>query len=102
MRCILAFFAGFVALLATDVPSIPSQSNSTNKATSQNPSEKPKDAAASATDHAADEKTIRANVALFVKAYNAGDAKAVAALFSPDGEIEDKEGNVHSGREAIA
>jgi uncharacterized protein (TIGR02246 family) len=102
MRCILAFFAGFVALLATDLPFIQSQSNSSNKAISQNPSEKPKEAAASATDHAADEKAIRANVAQFVKAFNAGDAKAVAALFTPDGQIEDKDGHVHTGREAIA
>src|SRR5262249_2777095 len=38
----------------------------------------------------------------FVKAYNAGDAKAVAALFTPDGQTLDKEGNEAEGREAIA
>ena len=55
-----------------------------------------------AANHSADEAAIRANVSRFVKAYNARDAKAVAALFTSDGQIEDKEGNVSEGREAIA
>src|SRR5262249_9350923 len=37
----------------------------------------------------------------FVKAYNTKDAKAIAALFTPDGQIVDKEGNAAEGREAI-
>jgi uncharacterized protein (TIGR02246 family) len=53
-------------------------------------------------DRSADEKAIRANVAEFVKAYNAGDAKRVASLFAPDGQAVDKDGNVAEGREAIA
>jgi uncharacterized protein (TIGR02246 family) len=53
-------------------------------------------------DRSADEAAIRANIAQFVKAYNAGDAKAVAALFTPDGQAVDKEGNDAEGREAIA
>ncbi|HEY1376307.1 MAG TPA: SgcJ/EcaC family oxidoreductase [Gemmataceae bacterium] len=57
--------------------------------------------AAPGADHAADEATIRANIDRFVKAYNAGDAKAIAALFTPDGQIEDKDGDVSEGREAI-
>ena len=55
-----------------------------------------------AVDRSADEAAIRANVAAFQKAYNSGDAKAIAALFTSDGQIEDKEGNVSEGREAIA
>jgi uncharacterized protein (TIGR02246 family) len=54
-----------------------------------------------AADHSADETDIRANIAKFVSAYNAGDAKAVAALFTPDGQIEDKEGDISEGRDAI-
>jgi uncharacterized protein (TIGR02246 family) len=54
-----------------------------------------------AADRSADEAAIRANIAQFVKAYNAGDAKAIAALFTPDGEVIDKEGNEAEGREAI-
>jgi uncharacterized protein (TIGR02246 family) len=53
-------------------------------------------------DQSEDEAAIRANVAKFVKAYNAGDAKAIAALFTPDGEIWDKYGDEAEGREAIA
>ena len=54
-----------------------------------------------APDHVADEAAIRANVAAFVRAYNVGDAKAVAATFSPDGLIVDKDGNTAEGRAAI-
>src|SRR5215212_1788242 len=59
-------------------------------------------AAQPAADHSADETAIRAHIEQFVKAYNAADAKAVAALFTPDGQIEDKEGDITEGREAIA
>jgi uncharacterized protein (TIGR02246 family) len=53
-------------------------------------------------DHAADEAAIRANIARFVKAYNAGDAKAVAALFTSDGLAVGKDGSEAEGRDAIA
>jgi uncharacterized protein (TIGR02246 family) len=55
-----------------------------------------------AGDRSADEALIRANIDEFVKAYNARDAKAVAALFTPDGQIEDKSVDITEGREAIA
>ena len=54
-----------------------------------------------ASDRSADEKAIRANVATFVEAYNAKNAKAIADLFAPDGQTVDKEGEVIQGREAI-
>jgi uncharacterized protein (TIGR02246 family) len=54
-----------------------------------------------AVDRSADEAAIRANVGAFVRAYNARDAKAVAALFTPDGQIVDKEDNTSEGRAAI-
>jgi uncharacterized protein (TIGR02246 family) len=53
-------------------------------------------------DRAADEQAIRANIDAFVKAYNVGDGKAVAGLFTPDGQIENKDGNITDGRESIA
>jgi len=62
----------------------------------------PKAEARPEADRSADEAAIRANVAVFVKAYNARDSKAIAALFIPDGQIIDKEGNTSEGREAIA
>jgi uncharacterized protein (TIGR02246 family) len=45
---------------------------------------------------------IRANIGRFVKAYNAGDAKGVAALFARDGRTVDKDGDEAKGRDAIA
>ena len=58
-------------------------------------------AAASAQSHAGDEQAIRLAVASFVKAYNAGDAKAVAALFVERGEIINDEGGRAQGQAAI-
>lgn len=48
-----------------------------------------------------DEKAIRSCTDAFVKAANAHDAKRLAALFAPDGEIVNEEGHVVQGREAI-
>lgn len=53
------------------------------------------------TDRSADEAAIRANVAQYVKAFNAHDAKAITELFAPDAQIVDKDGNTYEGREAI-
>jgi uncharacterized protein (TIGR02246 family) len=48
-----------------------------------------------------DEKAIRDAAEAFAKAYNAHDAKAVAALFTVDGEIVDESGDWLQGHEAI-
>jgi uncharacterized protein (TIGR02246 family) len=48
-----------------------------------------------------DEKAIQAATASFVKAYNAGDAKAIAALFTDDAESIDEDGTQVQGRQAI-
>jgi uncharacterized protein (TIGR02246 family) len=48
-----------------------------------------------------DETAIRQVVDMFAKAYNGGDAKAIAALFLPEGEIVNEQGDVSQGREAI-
>jgi uncharacterized protein (TIGR02246 family) len=47
------------------------------------------------------ETAIRANVDAFVKAYNAGDAKAVAALFTPEGQLINENDQTTQGRDAI-
>jgi uncharacterized protein (TIGR02246 family) len=95
----------FVGLAAIAIPAVQSQSQPTKDAPADKKA-KPKDQkepkASKTEDHAADEAAIRANIAAFVKAYNANDAKAIAALFTPDGQVEDKEGNVTDGREGIA
>lgn len=51
--------------------------------------------------HADDENAIRLNIVAFSKAANAHDAKRLAALFAPSGELVNQEGHVLSGREAI-
>jgi uncharacterized protein (TIGR02246 family) len=60
-----------------------------------------KSEAKAAVPRAADEAAIRANVAAFVRAYNARDAKAVAKLFTPDALIVHKEDSTAEGRAAI-
>ena len=58
-------------------------------------------AKASSSSRSHDEATIRANVDAFVKAYNAGDAKAVANLFAPEAQVIDEDGKTSLGRDAI-
>jgi uncharacterized protein (TIGR02246 family) len=58
--------------------------------------------AADNPEPSAEEKAVRATEGAYVKAFNAGDAKAVAALWTEDGELIDAEGKVTRGREAIA
>lgn len=49
----------------------------------------------------ADEQAIHATADEFVKAFNAGDAKAIAALWTPDAEYVDEVGESFQGRAAI-
>ena len=58
-------------------------------------------ASATGPAHQQDEKAIRLAVEAFAKAFNAGDAKAIASLFVADGEIGDEEGQSTRGREGI-
>ena len=53
------------------------------------------------SSRADDEKAIRLVVDTLTKASNAHDAKAVAALFAPGGELVNEEGHAVQGREAI-
>jgi uncharacterized protein (TIGR02246 family) len=48
-----------------------------------------------------DVRAITDLLASFVKAYNDKDAQALGALFTPDAEIEDEDGEVTRGRDAI-
>jgi uncharacterized protein (TIGR02246 family) len=52
--------------------------------------------------NAEDEKAIRKSQDGYVAAFNAGDAKALAAFWTTDGEFTDVEGKTFKGREAIA
>ena len=51
--------------------------------------------------YSADEETIREAVEAFVRAFNAGDAKAVVADWTADGQYTDEDGNVFRGRDAM-
>lgn len=55
-----------------------------------------------AADRSADEQAIRANVNAFVRAYNDHDARAIAELFTPEGQIITATGETSEGRQAIA
>jgi len=65
------------------------------------PAEAPQARTPAATAEDADEKAIRTAAEAFTKAYNAHDAKAVAALFAIKAEIIDEKGDLTKGREAI-
>ena len=56
---------------------------------------------ASEPERKADTQAIGDLDAAFVKAYNAKDAKAIGALFTPEAEIEDEDGDITRGREDI-
>jgi len=58
-------------------------------------------AQAPATDRPADRSAILANDAAFIKAFNAGDAKAIAATFTEDAEVIDEDNVKIEGRRAI-
>ena len=62
---------------------------------------KPGDQAAASQEREPDVRAITDLLASFVKAYNAKDAKALGALFTPEAEIEDEDGDVTRGRDAI-
>ncbi|MGD9720771.1 MAG: SgcJ/EcaC family oxidoreductase [Pirellulales bacterium] len=57
--------------------------------------------AAPATARDPQEQPIRAVAEAYTKAYNAHDAKAIAALFTPEAQIVDRAGDTIQGRDAI-
>ena len=71
------------------------------------PEPKPVDASPSGDPAAAsrepnpDAQAVGDQLGLFIKAYNARDAKALGELFTPTAEIEDDDGDVTRGRDAI-
>lgn len=96
--CLMALLGGLVVVgaPAAQSPSVASKPSSApeQKARARSGGQAP-------ADRTRDEAAIRANVAAFVKAYNAKDAKALASLFAADAQIEDEEGNITEGRDAI-
>lgn len=49
----------------------------------------------------AEEKAVRQTAAAYARAFNAGDARAIAALWTVDGELLDEEGREFRGRKTI-
>jgi uncharacterized protein (TIGR02246 family) len=101
MRRILVCLGVMIGLSAVVVLAVQSRPGPAKQASAAEPLPPDEPKAQASADSSADEETIRANIAKFVKAYNAGDAKAVAALFTVDGQIEDKDGDKTDGRAAI-
>jgi uncharacterized protein (TIGR02246 family) len=64
-------------------------------------SEKPPASDPSAREHSTDLEAIRAQGRVFVDAFNKGDAKALAALWTEDATFTDEDGHTYTGREAI-
>lgn len=62
---------------------------------------KPAAAAAGDSQPASADGAIRQSSQAFVEAFNKGDAKAVAALWTDDGDYTDESGRTFKGREAI-
>jgi len=52
-------------------------------------------------DNKTEEENLRKRAEAFVAAFNKGDAKALAGLFAPDGDMVDQEGHHLKGRKAI-
>src|SRR5262249_52669870 len=101
MRRILWSLAVIISVSTLLVHSVQSQQEPTKHSSPNASSARDENKTRPTTDRSADEAAIRANIDAFVKAYNAGDAKAVAALFTPDAQAEDKDGGVTEGRDAI-
>ena len=57
--------------------------------------------AAEPFDKAKEEAALQKNAEAFVEAFNKGDAKALAAFFTQDGDIIDQDGRQIKGRKAI-
>jgi uncharacterized protein (TIGR02246 family) len=102
MRRVLVSIAVIGCLSIVVAQTVKSQSNPTTTDPTVGRAGAADDRTQPAANRSADESAIRANIDLFIKAYNAGDAKAVAALFTPDGQVENQDGEITEGREAIA
>jgi uncharacterized protein (TIGR02246 family) len=94
---LIGLIAGMVIVIS---PAVQSQSESKKRAAAEHGDRQEK-SGQPAPERSADEKAIRETAEVFEKAYNAKDAKAIAALFVHDGQIEDKDGDVSVGRDAI-
>jgi len=106
MRSLFLFFvfallcvAGL--LLAEPKPGAPSAAKPGARPAAPSAAKGATAAAAPAPRRDDDEQAVRDVVARLVKAYNGGDAEAIASLFTAEGEMIDDEGTRVQGRRAI-
>ena len=88
--------AALAAAAQVGAPAPPAPSAATEAAPASPPVAAPAPVAESA-----DEAAIRRVVDAFTKAYDAGDSKAIGALFIPEAEIISEDGTTQQGRDAI-
>ena len=96
----MIFHAGFIGVLMLSVGlgSVLVQEQSTpNQGAGSTTGGK----AAASPEASPDARAIGELLGRFVKAYNAKDARALGDLFTPDAEIEDDDGDLTRGRDAI-
>jgi uncharacterized protein (TIGR02246 family) len=93
---VCAVSLGFLALFAT-LGLVAAQ----NPPTREPDPAKPGERVAASQEREPDVRAVTDLLASFVKAYNEKDAKTLGALFTPDAEIEDEDGEVTRGRDAI-
>jgi uncharacterized protein (TIGR02246 family) len=94
-------FIGAASVMSAVVLGLTACQDKPTTAQEQASQKKPAVVGAQAPKRQADEAAIRASVGAFTKAYNAHDAKAIAALFIPEGQVVDEDGETAEGREAI-
>lgn len=86
------------------VPDVPDQTappTSDARSSSATPEKQADDQPMLSEEQAADVEAIRQLDLQLIKAYEAGDARAVTALFTDDAEFVDEQGNVFHGKKAI-
>jgi uncharacterized protein (TIGR02246 family) len=87
---------GFLALVAT-LGLVAAQ----NPPTREPDPAKPGEQVAVSQEREPDVRALTELLASFVKTYNSKDPKALGALFTPEAEIEDEDGDITRGRDAI-
>lgn len=97
--CLLAAGGVLVALVALLLSQ--ERSAGQNKTTDSSKAQPAKTAGVKDNKHAADEAAIRKETAEFIKAVEKGDAKAVAAAWTDEGEYISEDGTTIRGRAAI-
>ncbi len=89
---------GFLGLLLLSASVVLAQDRPGGKSTPDAAGGRPE---ATSTEQTADTRAIGELLQAFLKAYNAKDAKALGAFFTQNAEIQDEDGDITRGRDAI-